>query len=141
MLFTHHDRFRQFTPWAQLDNWMDELHQIVSNRTATDFASTVSLPINIRSDEHAAVVTAEIPGIDPQLVGITVHGDALTISVQSPDTNPEEQTTKQAISRTVHLPFAIDANKTEAKSVHGLLIVTLQRPESEQPKKISVKVV
>jgi HSP20 family molecular chaperone IbpA len=85
-------------------------------------------------------VTAEVPGIDPANVDITVHGDALTIALKSTDAPDAEKSPRQVISRTVHLPFTIDAQKTEATCQHGILTVHLQQPESEKPKNISIKV-
>jgi HSP20 family protein len=41
--------------------------------------------------------------------------------------------------RTLELPDTIDSSKVDAEYRNGVLLITLAKPQSEQPKKISVR--
>jgi HSP20 family protein len=41
--------------------------------------------------------------------------------------------------RTIELPDSIDSAKVDAEYRNGVLLITLPKPQSEQPKKISVR--
>ena len=41
-------------------------------------------------------------------------------------------------SRSIQMPFNIDANNVDAKFVNGVLTVTLPKTEDEKPKKIMI---
>ncbi|NJN44441.1 MAG: Hsp20/alpha crystallin family protein, partial [Anaerolineae bacterium] len=43
-------------------------------------------------------------------------------------------------TRSLELPFRVDANGIEATFAHGVLHITLPRAEEDKPKKIAVKV-
>ena len=41
--------------------------------------------------------------------------------------------------RTIELPDAIDSEKVDAEYRNGVLLITLSKPQSKQPKRISVR--
>jgi HSP20 family protein len=93
-----------------------------------------------------AVVVTEIPGIEPSSVDISVVGKTLTLrgSRQPAELKEDESFHRSErwsgrFSRTVDLPFAIDANRVEAKFTKGVLSITLPRAEADKPRKIAVK--
>lgn len=93
------------------------------------------VPLNVWSNDQVVVVTAETPGVDPSSIGVNVLGDAVTISGKRPQGAQGEAT----FTRTVHLPFRVDADRTEARCTDGVLTIALHRPEAERPRTISVK--
>jgi HSP20 family protein len=108
-------------------------------------ASSCTIPLNIINNEQGAVITAEIPGIDPTRVAISALGNALTIQINAASNQAQEaasvnEKNTTQFSRTVHLPFDIDSEHTEAQCVHGLLTVTVKRQQLEKSKTISIKV-
>jgi HSP20 family protein len=102
---------------------MQELQRATAPQVTADVSQASSMPLNIKSNAQEAVVTAELPGIDPKTIAITVDGEALTITQQPPTTDKEVNAIRQNNSRTVYLPFAIDSNTTEAHFQHGLLTI------------------
>jgi len=44
-----------------------------------------------------------------------------------------------SFSRTVQLPFRVDANKVRARFNNGVLEIELQRLEADRPKKIEIR--
>ena len=103
-------------------------------------------PVNVWVGESDAVVTAELPGVDPGKVDISVVGDTLTISgsreaatLKGEESYHRQERNYGRFSRSLQLPFHVEAGKVEAKYDRGILRITLPRAEADRPRKISVK--
>ena len=103
-------------------------------------------PVNVRTDEDGAIVTAELPGVEPEALDITTKGQALTIRGKRESEEAGEGATWYrheracgSFVREIELPFAIDQDHVEATCRDGILDVRLQRCEADKPKKIAVK--
>jgi len=102
--------------------------------------------VNVWVGESDTVVTAELPGVDPGGVDISVVGDVLTISgfreavtLREGESYHRQERNHGRFSRSLQLPFHIEAGKVEAKYDRGILRITLPRAEADKPRKISVK--
>lgn len=102
--------------------------------------------LNVWQGDKDAVVTAEVPGLDPKDLEVTVVGDTLTLRLSLPEPEAREGETWHrqerafgAFARTLRLPFQIDAGKVGARLFNGVLQVTLPRAEEDKPRKISIK--
>lgn len=98
------------------------------------------------SDE-GLIVTAEVPGVNPEAIEISVVDEKLTIS----GSRGEEELPEGAkyhrrergdgdFNRTIELPFKVDIEGIEANFENGILRVFLPRLPEEKPRKIQVKV-
>jgi HSP20 family protein len=102
------------------------------------------LPIDVYSTDDEIVVSAAIPGIDPDDVNITVEGDTLVISGE---TSPLIGNVEWSIierfhgkfTRSLTLNVPVDHEKIEATFENGLLTLVLPKTEAIKPKKIEVK--
>lgn len=100
-------------------------------------------PVNLWAGDDGVAVTAEIPGVDPDGIDISVREDLLTISGERKP--PEGAVWRRrervygAFSRVVRLPFRVDPDKVEARFRAGLLEVLLQRPDADKPRRIAIK--
>jgi HSP20 family protein len=102
------------------------------------------LPIDVYSTDDEIVVTAAIPGIDPEAVNITVEGDTLVISGETPPMidNVDWSVIERfhgKFSRSLTLNVPIDTDNIEATFDKGLLTLMLPKAEAIKPKKIAVK--
>lgn len=102
--------------------------------------------VNIWSDREQIVVTAELPGMDPDSIGITTKGDLLTLQGErkaEPDAENivchRVERWSGAFSRTLRLPFDVNAEKVRAHYKNGVLAVTLPRSEESRPSKIQIQ--
>ncbi len=102
--------------------------------------------INVWSGENDYILTAELPGIDPALLDISVVGDTLTFSgnqdfesLKEGETYHRQERSAGRFSRTMQLPFQIDAEKVTAKYEKGILKITLPRAAADRPRKIAIK--
>lgn len=101
--------------------------------------------VNIQRNEEKAVVTAEVPGVDPEHIEINVKGKTLVLEFErKADELKEDETYIRKerwygrFSRTIELPFSIQTEKVTAKFSKGILRIELPRAEAEMPRKISI---
>jgi len=92
------------------------------------------------------VVKAEVPGIDPKEINISLSGDVLTVKGEKKSEHEEKKENYHLVersygsfSRTVTLPAAVDTEKIEAKYEKGVLTVTCPKKEGVKPKAIEIK--
>jgi len=102
------------------------------------------LPVDAYSTDNEIVVTASLPGANPDEVEITVEGDALTIRGEIPAAVENvngliAERYHGPFSRTLQLNVAVDVNHIEAKFDNGVLTVTLPKAEEIRPKQIKVQ--
>jgi HSP20 family protein len=141
MLWSDLERLGRFwDPWNEFDRMQRAISRWATPRTA-DFPA-----VNVWVSADDSVITTEIPGVDPKSIDISVVGKTLTIRGSR---NPEELTQGESYHRrerwlgqftkTVELPFLIEAGKVEAKFIKGILHIKAPRAEAEKPRKITVK--
>jgi HSP20 family protein len=111
-----------------------------ASRRGTAIAGDAVPALNVWGNDDALIVTSEIPGVDPATVGITVHGDTLTVKgVRVVAPAREQQPERSAeFQRSILLPYRIDAERTDARCRDGVLSITLQRSASDKPRAISI---
>jgi HSP20 family protein len=102
--------------------------------------------MNVWTGENSAIVTAELPGVAPDDIDISVTGDTLTVKgSRQPDELEEGGTYHRrerrygTFTRAFQLPFQVEPGKVEASFGNGVLQISLPRAEQELPKKIAVK--
>ena len=102
-------------------------------------------PVNVIQLESEYVLTAELPGIRPEELELTVTDGALTIQGErvGPDGIPDERFRRQERPRgrwrrTISLPDAIEEDKMSAEFVNGVLKVHLPRTPVVRPRQIKV---
>jgi HSP20 family protein len=103
--------------------------------------------VDITEEADAIKIMAEVPGVRPEDVKISVEHNILTIQ-GSKQQVAEERTervhryerTYGAFERSFTLPATVDANNIKASYEHGVLTVTLPKVEKAKPRQIEVQV-
>ncbi len=102
--------------------------------------------INIWRGAEAIAITAELPGVEPSDVDITVKDNVLTLSGERKATQAPEgarwhrnERGYGKFTRVIGLPFAASDAKVEARMTNGVLRIIVGRPEEDKPKKIEIK--
>jgi HSP20 family protein len=143
-------RWQPFNPfWQQLQQFQSEINRLF-DRWGDDGSrgGTVATfpPVNVYEEGDNLYVEAELPGVNLQDLEIFVNGqDQLTVKGERKPQAPEkgvrhrQERSFGAFSRTVALPFPVDANKVDARLEQGVLRVQLVKHESAKPRKIVVK--
>ncbi len=104
-------------------------------------------PIDLAETNDKVVVKAEIPGIDPKEIDISIQGDTLSVKGEKKEEKEEKggnyyrmERRYGSFSRSIDLPASVDTNKVSAEYKNGVLEITLQKKEGVKPKQINVKV-
>jgi len=102
--------------------------------------------VNVWLGKDDVIVTAELPGMEPESIDISVAADTLTLSgscekevLKEGENYHRQERNYSNFTRTLQLPFQVDAGKVNAKYDKGILRITLPRSEETKPKKISIK--
>jgi len=104
-------------------------------------------PVDILEQADGIRITAEIPGVNPADVEISVEDNVLTI--QGAKQQAAEEKTERvhryeraygAFQRTFTLPSTVDASNIKATYDNGVLTVTLPKVERAKPRQIQVEV-
>jgi HSP20 family protein len=108
--------------------------------------SALGLRMNLSESEGEVTVTAELPGVDPKDVDISVSDNLLTIRGEKKQEKEDRKRNYHYVERrfgsfhrSIQLPSSIDANKVDASFKNGILTVTLQKRQDAKPKRIAVK--
>ncbi len=93
------------------------------------------------------LVKADLPGIDPKEVSISVLGNQLTIEGERKREEKKEEkdyfyqeVSYGKFSRTIPLPDGVDADKVKANYKNGVLEITLPAPKQLASKKVQIEV-
>jgi HSP20 family protein len=114
-------------------------------RALGGWSSGVYPPMNIFRTKEAAVLRAELPGVRPEDIQITVEGQQITLSGERrpPDTSKMASYRRERpmgqFSRSVRLPDDVDMERVEAQFRNGVLTLTVPVAEAAKPRQITVK--
>jgi HSP20 family protein len=102
--------------------------------------------VDVEETEKEIVVKADLPGVDPKDVEITVADGALVLKGEKKEEKEEKKKNYHRVERFVGqfyrelaLPPGADAEKISASSAKGVITVTIPKTAAAQPKKVTVK--
>jgi HSP20 family protein len=104
-------------------------------------------PVDVLEQKDAIRIVAELPGVRPEDVQIsleanvlTIHGTKQQIAEEQTERVHRYERTYGAFERTFTLPATVDAANIKASYENGLLTVTLPKVEQAKPRQIQVAV-
>jgi HSP20 family protein len=102
--------------------------------------------VNIYEQDNGVVLMAEVPGVAPEQLDLTVLGDTVTLKGQRLEEdlpNGERFYRRErpvgSFTRTLTLPEPIDPNSVKAQYKNGVLTVRMEKAEQAKAKKITIK--
>ncbi|QBG47872.1 Hsp20/alpha crystallin family protein [Verrucomicrobia bacterium S94] len=102
--------------------------------------------LNVWGSEEQVVVTAELPGLNPDEIDISVVDNQLTIKGERKDDRPSEDAVCHRCERdtgrfvrTVRLPYSVENDRVSARYENGILCIYMPRHEATKPKRIEIK--
>jgi HSP20 family protein len=133
-----------------MQNILDRLFGDFSTRTPRGWMDleeeNLSLPIDLVEDDQEYRLTAELPGLKPEDVDISISGNTLTIKGEFSEEQEGERKNVHfrerrygKFQRSTTLPSTVDADKIEASFENGVLKLSLPKKEQVKPKQIPVK--
>jgi len=109
--------------------------------TARTMPAARFLPVNLREENEAFVLTAFVPGLEAERLHIKVLGDLISLEGEFPLDEHEylvQELPGGPFRRQLRLPAPVDADRVEATISKGILTLRLPRAESARPKTINV---
>jgi len=135
---------REFDPFTEIQRLQRDMNRLFAGIPRTE--SQENPAITVWSGERDYILTAELPGIDPATMDISVVGDMLTFGgsrdfepLKEGETYHRQERQSGRFSRTLQLPFQIDAEKVAARHEKGILEIRLPRMIADKPRKIAIK--
>ena len=133
LYLTNPSRLRNRLTWHRLYN------------EHSDPVREVFIPIDVLETKEAYQLSALVPGLLVEDLDIEIEGDLVTIKGEIKENLETEghflmkERSVGSFSRSLRLPIALDAEKSEAKMVNGVLSLQILKSENALPKKIQIK--
>ena len=141
-----------YEPLTALRRMQSELSRLLGERdTATEDGSSIATSrwtpaVDIKEEQNRFVLTADVPGVDPKDIDVTMENGMLTIKGERKLDVEHAENGYRRVER-VHgtfyrrfsLPDYADAQKISANCKHGVLEVHVPKTEQVQPRRIEVK--
>lgn len=99
------------------------------------------LPLDVVATEDAFVITAYVPGVNPEDVEITFEGEDLTIRGEFPVVEGEfikRELFRGPFERRLTINVPVNADEIEASHEQGVLTLRVPKAEAVRPKQIKV---
>ena len=127
-----------------LDDWFENFFRGL-DRPLSFLGQRAWPALDVAERDEAVLVRAEVPGMKPEEIDISVYGNTLTISGERKESKEDEgdgfyhvESSYGSFRREVVLPTDVDEGKIEAVCKDGILSITL--PKAEKSKAVKVKV-
>jgi HSP20 family protein len=102
--------------------------------------------VDVEETDKEILVKADLPGVDPKDVEVTMAEGALILRGEKKEVKEEKKKSYHRIERfvgtfyrTIPLPAGADAEKITATSAKGVITVTIPKKVEALPKKVAVK--
>jgi HSP20 family protein len=140
----------RYDPWATLNQLQVEMNRLFKRAgdedTGTVVTSDWAPPVDIKEEKDRFVLLADVPGVDPKDIEITMENGVLAIRGER-KLEPEEERkgfhrmerARGVFYRRFALPDTADAEKIAASGRNGVLEVVIPKQEKVQPRKIVVE--
>ena len=101
---------------------------------------------DVSETQNELIVKGEVPGMDQKDIDINLSDGLLTIKGEKKHEKEDKNENYHCVerhygkfSRTMRVPFEVEADKVDATYKDGVLKVTLPKSETAKPKKIEIK--
>ena len=140
----------RYNPWSVFDQLQRELNMPMTKFDTEDNGNIATAnwapAVDIKEDDKAFTLLADIPGVDPDEIEVTMDKGVLTIKGERKSEKKTEEENYKRVERQYGvfyrrftLPDSANADEIEAHSEHGVLKITIPKQEVAQSRRISVK--
>ncbi len=138
------------TPWNMLDQWHNEMGQLLSTPSGRDDTSLVegsdwSPAVDIKEEDERFLIHADIPGISADEIEVSMDQGVLTIKGERKHESTEGGKDYKRLERShgvfirrFSLPDTVDADNISASSQDGVLEVILPKSAPQVSRRIEV---
>ncbi|HSE94437.1 MAG TPA: Hsp20/alpha crystallin family protein [Methylomirabilota bacterium] len=142
---------RALTPWTGLSTMKKEMDRLFDRVWEGDFPQLPSFgewapALDVSETKDAVMVKAEVPGMDPTDIQLSLQDQVLTLKGEKKQEKEEKdehyyraERSYGAFARAIRLPAPVDGSKVTATFKHGLLAVTLPKAPTAKGTTIPIK--
>ena len=142
----------RYEPWSAMRQLQNEMSRVFDNAVAgaEDGSNVVTSrwtpAVDVREDSGQFVINADIPGVEPEDIDVTMENGVLTIKGERKLETREEgdngyrrvERAYGSFYRRFTLPDTADAEAISASGRNGVLEVVIPKRAALQPKRIAV---
>ncbi|MCU7809707.1 MAG: Hsp20/alpha crystallin family protein [Candidatus Thiodiazotropha sp. (ex Notomyrtea botanica)] len=141
----------RYDPWHMMDNWQQEMDRVLhpllqrEDDTSRVVGGDWVPAVDIKDEDSKYVIRADIPGVKPEDIEVTMENGVLTIRGERKFEETEEKENFKRVERShgifyrrFSLPDNTDAEAIEAQGQDGVLEVTIPKTAEKHSKKIEV---
>jgi HSP20 family protein len=143
----------RWNPYQELTNWHRDIDDLFhrffpadDNETAVSSSNSWLPAMEAFQKNGEYVIRADVPGISPNDIEVSVLNDALTLRGErkrEKEVNEKEyhysETSYGRFERTLPLPKGVDPEKVKARFENGVLEVSMPLPQSATSKKVPIE--
>ena len=144
-----------YEPWGFLDKFQRQLNHLAysgelfanyDNDSLNMYTSGWLPAVDIREEKNCFLIVADVPGINPKDIEITMENGVLTVKgerhLDAEDSNENYKRVERmngTFYRRFSLPDTADGERIEATGSNGVLEITIPKHEKVLPRRIEVK--
>ena len=136
------------SPYRRISRLRDAMDRVLEESFTenTPNEREMVLAVDVLAEDDAYLITALVPGLDPDDLNIEVLNN--TVSIRGEFKSGVDENAKfitcelpeGRFTRTVSLPVAVDSTQAEANIRNGVLTLRVPKAEAHRPKAIKVNV-
>jgi len=141
----------RYDPWRSMEDWRQEIDRVFhpllhrEDDTSRVVGSEWMPAVDIKDEENRYVIRADIPGVKPEDIEVSLENGVLTIRGERKFEETEEKENFKRIERShgvfyrrFSLPDNTDADAVQATGKDGVLEVVIPKTAEKHPKRIEV---
>jgi HSP20 family protein len=145
--------FREIAPFREFERMRRDMDRFWDSflegglRRRTGEGGEWSPSLDVTETKNELVVKAEVPGMDPKDIDISLSDGVLTIKGEKKREKEEKEADYHLVERSygsfarlVQLPKGVESDKISASYKNGILRITLPKSEEAKKKEIKIKV-
>lgn len=141
----------RYEPWGLMNQLHSEMNRLFDRGPGADgdgsLAATDWVPaVDIKEEAERFVIHADVPGVDPKNIEITMEDGTLTLKGERKEASREEHDGYRRVERVTGqffrrftLPDTADAEGVSARGNNGVLEISIPKHAKAQPRRITVK--
>jgi len=142
----------RYYPWTQPSRLQDEIKQVFDRFLGEDDADQSNIVtsqwtprVDVKEEDKRFVILADIPGVDPKDIDVSMDKGILTIRGERKSESKEQngkltrvERSYGAFYRRFALPDSAEAEGISANGRHGVLEISIPKKPETTPRRISV---
>lgn len=143
-------RLTRFEPWSLVDMLHRDLDRIAQSRFGDEAGENPianwAPAVDIFEQDDRFVLHADVPGVDPENIDVSMDAGVLTVSGERQTENVSDDSGFHRVERAsgrffrrFNLPDTADAKNITAKSSNGILKVSIPKLPEVQARRITVE--